>query len=173
MSDTDQVSAADAATEAEQNDGLPIEIRRAGAGDLAGVVAIDAEVTGNAKLEYWQDIFERYGSRRLNERFFLVALGDGGERDGDILGYMVGEIRTWEFGSEPCGWIFGFAVDPSARLARIGEKLFQAITDEFRNAGVRTMRTMVLRQEQLPMGFFRSEGMVAGPYIQLEKELDD
>jgi hypothetical protein len=32
---------------------------------------------------------------------------------------------------------------------------------------------MVARQNQLHMAFFRSEGMVAGPYIQLEMDLDD
>jgi hypothetical protein len=37
---------------------------------------------------------------------------------------------------------------------------------------MQTMRTMVPRQNQLHMAFFRSEGMVAGPYIQLEMELD-
>jgi hypothetical protein len=31
---------------------------------------------------------------------------------------------------------------------------------------------MVERGAQLPLLFFRSEGMMAGPYIQLEKDLD-
>jgi hypothetical protein len=34
------------------------------------------------------------------------------------------------------------------------------------------MRTMVARDGRLPLLFFRSEGMIAGPYIQLEKDLD-
>jgi hypothetical protein len=33
------------------------------------------------------------------------------------------------------------------------------------------MRTMVARDNQLHLLFFRGEGMKAGPYIQLEKEL--
>ena len=40
-------------------------------------------------------------------------------------------------------------------------------------AEIRTMRTMVARQNQLHMAFFRSEGMVAGPYIQLEMDIED
>jgi hypothetical protein len=31
---------------------------------------------------------------------------------------------------------------------------------------------MVARDNHLHMTFFRSEGMMAGPYIQLEKDLD-
>ncbi len=156
-----------------EDNGLDIRIRRVDRKDLDAVIAIDAQVTGNSKPDYWNDLFDRYATRRLNERFFVVAepvnAGDGPS----ILGYLIGEIRTWEFGSEPCGWIFAFAVDPAARLQRIGERMFQNMSDEFRQAGVNTMRTMVLRHEPLPMGFFRSEGMVAGPYIQLEKDLND
>jgi len=160
----------DSAQTAELSPGHQINIRRAVAPDVRQVVAIDARVTGNGKPDYWQDIYERYATRRLDERFFLVAEAGA---DQHVVGYMIGEVRIWEFGSEPCGWIFAFAVDPDSRLQGIGEKLFKEISDEFQNIGLKTMRTMVLRQDQLPMGFFRSEGMVAGPYIQLEKELDE
>jgi hypothetical protein len=34
------------------------------------------------------------------------------------------------------------------------------------------MRTMVARDNRLHLLFFRSAGMVAGPYLQLEKDLD-
>ncbi|MDQ7080581.1 MAG: GNAT family N-acetyltransferase [Paracoccaceae bacterium] len=149
-----------------------ISIRRARAEDLDQVIALDAKVTGLAKLDYWQDIFERYATRRLDERFFLVA--EGSESDaGTILGFIIGEVRGWEFGSAPCGWVFAFSVDPGTRLRGVGESLFEAISDRFRAAGIRTMRTMVARDNRLHMAFFRSEGMVAGPYIQLEKSLDD
>jgi len=148
-------------------------IRRAKASDLSQIVALDEKVTTIAKPDYWQDIFERYATRRLDERMFLVAEAQEYKPDFPVLGYIVGEIRGWEFGSEPCGWIFAFSVEPGTRERGVGEKLFEAISDEFKAAGIRSMRTMVARQNQLHMAFFRSEGMVAGTYIQLEKELDD
>jgi hypothetical protein len=49
--------------------------------------------------------------------------------------------------------------------------LIEAITDCFRRAGVRTLRTMLARDDLLNLRFFRSQGMMAGPFIQLEKEL--
>lgn len=147
--------------------------RRAEAADLEAVAALDERVTGAAKPGYWQDIFERYATRRLDERFFLVAEAPAAKSKGPILGFIVGEVRGWEFGSEPCGWIFAFSVEPGTREQGIGETLFQAISERFRAAGISTMRTMVARQNQLHMAFFRSEGMMAGPYLQLEKELDD
>ncbi len=146
----------------------PLEIRRATERDLEAVVELDARVTGQAKPEYWADIFERFGTRRQDERFFLLADGEDG-----IVGLIAGEVRGWEFGSEPCGWVFAVSVDPDQREQHIGERLFREICARFREAGISKVRNMVRREDQLLMSFFRSEGMVAGPYIQLELNLDD
>ncbi len=144
------------------------EIRRATEDDLAAVVRLDARVTGQAKPDYWADIFERFGTRRQDKRFFLLA--DSG---GKLAGLIAGEVRGWEFGSEPCGWVFAVSVDPERREQHIGEALFREICARFRAAGVSKVRNMVRRDDRLLMSFFRSEGMVAGPYIQLELDLDD
>jgi len=152
--------------------GPRLRIRRARTDDIPTLIALDHRITGMVKREYWHDIFERYGNRRLHERFFLVA--EPGERSDpeSLLGYIIGEVRAWEFGSEPCGWVFAFSVDPQVRQQRIGEQLFEAISSEFRSAGIKTMRTMVARDNQLHLAFFRGEGMMAGRYVQLEKDLE-
>ncbi|MGC1091273.1 MAG: GNAT family N-acetyltransferase, partial [Pseudolabrys sp.] len=106
------------------------------------------------------------------ERFFLVAESPA-ERSGPrVVGFIIGEIRAWEFGSTPCGWIFALSVEPEMRLRNIGTALFEAIAGEFKKAGINKMRTMVASDARLPLLFFRGEGMMAGPYIQLEKDLD-
>lgn len=151
---------------------VSVHIRRARAADIAQIIQLDKRVTRIAKPDYWRDIFERYGNRRLDERFFLVAEAESATRQAPLLGFVVGEVRAWEFGSVPCGWVFAFSVDPDARQQHIGEQLFEAMSEAFRKAGMRTMRTMVARDNQLHLAFFRSEGMMAGRYIQLEKELD-
>jgi len=165
MSDTSHASTAPL--------GEKMVIRKVTQGDLDHIAALDERVTAHAKPEYWLDIYERYATRRTNQRFFLVAEPKVPSAEFPLLGFIVGEVRGWEFGSEPCGWIFAFSVEPDTRQQGIGEHLFEAISQAFRSAGVKTMRTMVPRQNRLHMAFFRSEGMVAGPYIQLEKELDD
>lgn len=147
-------------------------MRRAERSDLAHVVELDARITGVSKPEYWEDVFERYSNRRVEERFFLVAEPRDETQENRVVGFIIGEVRTWEFGSAPCGWVFAFSVDPKTRLQRIGESLFAALSDEFRQVGIQTVRTMVARGNKLHMAFFRSEGMTAGPFIQLEKELD-
>jgi ribosomal protein S18 acetylase RimI-like enzyme len=142
-----------------------VAIRRAVAEDLPAVIEVDARNTGLAKPDYWRETFERFGARR--GRYFLVA--EDGER---VLGFVVGEVRAWEFGSPPCGWIFALGVHPDARLRKVGSRLFEHLCDALRDTGVDKVRTMLARDDRLNLAFFRSQGMMGGPFIELEMPLD-
>jgi ribosomal protein S18 acetylase RimI-like enzyme len=163
---------AKAAKSRATNADTAVRVRRVQAADIPQVIGLDTRVTKLAKAEYWNEVFIRYGKQRLRESFFLVAEGCADGADPRVLGFIVGEIRAWEFGSTPCGWVFALSVEPEIRLHNVGNALLEAISAEFKKAGVGKMRTMVARDDRLPMLFFRSEGMMAGPYIQLEKDLD-
>jgi ribosomal protein S18 acetylase RimI-like enzyme len=141
------------------------KIRRARRGDLAQVVAIDARITGLRKPAYWAGILRRYGGRDPG-RFFLVSM-----EENKVLGYVVGEIRDWEFGSPPCGWVFGIGVRPAARLRGTGTRLLEAVCAAFRRRGVEKVRTLLARDNALVLAFFRSQGMMAAPFIALERDL--
>ena len=143
-----------------------IHIRPAANSDLSGLIALDEEVTGLAKSKYWKETFARYGGRRRLP-FFLVA-----EQRGRIEGFIIGEVRTWECGEPPCGWVFTLQVRPKTRLKGVGTQLFEALCDAFRRAGVEKVRTMLARDNHLVLAFFRSQGMMAGPFIELETTLD-
>ena len=143
-----------------------VTIRAVNATDLPAVAALDGKITGLAKPDYWRDLIERY-CRRVQKRHFLVA-----ESGGMVLGFIMGEVRAWEFGSPPCGWIFAINVEPDGRLSGIGTMLYEALCERFRQNGVATVRTMLARDDTLIMSFFRSQGMMAGPYIELEASLD-
>lgn len=140
-----------------------VRVRAARAADLPAVVALDAENTGLPKAAYWKERFEWYAGRQP-DRFFLVA-----ERDGATLGFIVGEVRAWEFGSPPSGWVFAINVLRGQRQHGLGTLLLEAICDRFRKAGARQVRTMIAKDDRLVMSFFRSQGMMAGPFVELEK----
>src|SRR5512145_999340 len=112
-----------------------VRVRAAKASDLSAAIALDAENTGLRKAAYWQERFEWYAGRQP-DRFFLVA-----ERDGELLGFIVGEVRAWEFGSPPSGWIFAVHISPAARQVGLGALLFDEICARFRGAGVTHVRT--------------------------------
>ena len=139
-------------------------VRRA---DLDEVIAIDAAVTGIEKRSYWQRVYRRYGiGAKGEQRWFLVALAGG-----KVAGFLIGEVRDWEFGSPPCGWVFAIDVDPHARQAGIGTRLLSALSTSLRRTGVRQLRTLLARDNTLILSFFRSQGMMAAPMIPLEMDL--
>lgn len=144
----------------------PPLIRDAVSGDLAAVIALDEEITKLAKPDYWNDLFQRYGARP-DERFFLVA-----ERTDTVVGFITGEIRAWEFGAPPCGWVIVVGVAPGTRLGGVGGRMLAGLCDRFRRAGVTQVRTLPARDNHLLLSFFRSQGMMAGPSIELEMNLE-
>ncbi len=145
----------------------PIFIRDAVQKDLEDVISLDHVGSKEAKPEYWQGIFAHYVDSRRKDRLFLVA-----ESGGQVVGFIIGEIRAWEFGSPLCGWVFALTVSPDIRQKGIGKRIFDEISLRMKEAGVSTVRTMVDRDDRLTMSFFRSMGLRTGSYIELEKQLD-
>jgi ribosomal protein S18 acetylase RimI-like enzyme len=144
-----------------------LEVRAVRRSDLDRVIDLDATVTGLEKRKYWLSVYRRYGSGTHDEQQFLVALAQG-----RVVGFVIGEVRDWEFGSPPCGWVFAIDVDPQARLAGVATQLLQAISARFQRIGVRKLRTIVALENTLILSFFRAQGMMAGPLIALEMDLD-
>ena len=141
------------------------KIRGARRRDLAQVVEIDARITGLRKPAYWAGILRRYGGRDPG-RFFLVFV-----QKEEVQGYVVGEVRDWEFGSPPCGWVFGIGVRTETRLRGTGTRLLEEICAAFRRRKVEKVRTLLARDNALVLAFFRSQGMMAAPFIALERDL--
>ena len=101
------------------------------------------------------------------ERHFLVAETDKGA----LAGFIAGEVRAWEFGQPAAGWVFAIQIDPRLRQRGVGSQLFDALVARFKEEGVTRVRTLVDRKDHLILSFFRAQGMVAGPSLQLDKEL--
>ncbi len=151
------------------NTNIAVDIGVAREADLPAVVALDAANSGAEKPDYWRDILARFTQEHArNKRYFLV----GKDPAGNLLGFIVGEIRAWEFGSPPCGWVIALNVTADQREKGIGTTLFDALCAEMKRDGVTTIRTMVLANDKVNLSFFRGEGLAAGPYIELERQLD-
>ena len=141
-----------------------IFIRNACRSDLDAVIALDDSSPLKEKRPYWSRVFDHYASPGNNDRHFLVT-----EINGKVVGFIVAEVRAWEFGSPPCGWIFALSVSPQVRQMRIGRRMFEEICTCLKSAGVTTVRTMVNRSDKLTSSFFHSQGMHTGRYVELEK----
>jgi ribosomal protein S18 acetylase RimI-like enzyme len=137
-----------------------VAIRPAQTTDLEEISALDARLTGSNKPNYWQEML-------APERHFLVAETDKGA----LAGFIAGEVRAWEFGQPAAGWVFAIQIDPKLRQRGVGSALFDALVARFKEEGVTRVRTLVDRKDHLILSFFRAQGMVAGPSLQLDKEL--
>lgn len=145
-----------------------IEVRDLVEEHLADVVRIDALHTGERKPHYWREVFDRFLSSAGPSRVGLAA-----ESEGKTIGYLLGDVRAFEFGSEPCGWVFAVGVDTDESRSGVASALLQHGCDLFRKAGVRRVRTMVRRNDVAVLAFFRANGFAGGSFVQLERDLEE
>jgi ribosomal protein S18 acetylase RimI-like enzyme len=144
-----------------------LRIRPLSRADLAGVIRIDAHHTGARKPAYWKRVFAEFLGRRAGH----VRVGLAADVEGRLAGYLLGEVRAFEFGSGPCGWIFAVGVDPSRLRLGVASALLGEACRAFRAAGVTQVRTMVRRNDVPVLAFFRSSGFSGGSYVQLELDV--
>jgi ribosomal protein S18 acetylase RimI-like enzyme len=151
-----------------------ITIRPLARTDAEDVAAIDARHTGERKAGYWDGVLAGVvgggegagGAAGGRLRVGLAACE--GER---LVGFVIGEVRAFEFGSEPCGWVLALGVAPARVRRGVASALLAEAAARFRAAGVRRVRTMVRRNDVPVLAFFRSNGFVGGPFVQLEMDL--
>jgi len=139
------------------------------ADDREAVLRIDALHTGGRKPDYWQDVFRRFVDRPARHRVGLGAEDENGE----LVGYVLGEVRAFEFGSDACGWVFSVGVDSGHLRSGVASRLLEETLRRFRAAGVTTVRTMVRRNDIPVLSFFRAAGFTGGSFVQLESNLEE
>lgn len=96
----------------------------------------------------------------------------GAEVNGRLVGFALGEVRSWEFGSgEKTGWIEVVGVDPEFWGLGIGRRLGQALLEQFSEKGVMRVRTLVDSYSGELIAYFRSLGFQILNMLPLEKRL--
>jgi len=135
-----------------------VRIRPLDTVDIGEVVRIDEKISGQYRPETWENRIGYY--LRRDPDAALVA-----EAEGKILGFMLGEVRSGEFGlEEPTGWIEVLGVDPDAQGRAVGRQLAEAILEHFKGRGAHTVRTLVDEDKMADIaGFFASLGFEPAP----------
>lgn len=142
-----------------------LQVRPVDANDADAIIAIDAKVEGESKPEYWQRKLAQI-TGGVNGHLGLVA-----EQNGRILGFMLAEVRGWEFRQPQTGWITAVGTDPDYRRGGIARRLLAEMVDDFRARGLQNVRTMVEWSDGEVLSFFTAMGFDRGPFIELEKKL--
>lgn len=117
------------------------------------------------------NIFKKTMEHHL--QFTDATLRLGAELEGVLVGYIIGEIRLWEFGvGDEVGWINVMAVDPNYQQRGIGHQLGQSLLDNMKAQGVQRIRTLTDSYSGEMIAFFRSLGFRIITMLPMEKRLD-
>lgn len=120
--------------------------------DIGEVVRIDEKISGEYRPDVWEDRIGYY--LRSDPDAALIA-----EADGHTVGFMLGEVRSGEFGlEEATGWIEVVGVDPDHQGQAVGRRLAEAMFEHFRACEATTVRTLVDEKMDELASFFESVG---------------
>jgi ribosomal protein S18 acetylase RimI-like enzyme len=135
-----------------------VRVRPADELDIDDIVRIDEKIGGEYRPEVWERRLGYYIRRDPDAS--VVA-----EADGRVVGFMLGEVRSGEFGLEhPTGWIEVLGVDPDFRGRAVGRLMAEAMLDHFRRQEATEVRTLVDEERMGDVaGFFRSLGFEQEP----------
>jgi len=140
-----------------------VRIRALEDADIGDITALDEKLMGEYRPEVWERRLGYY--LRRDPESSTVA-----EVDGRVVGFMLGEVRSGEFGlEEPTGWIEVLGVDPDYRGNAIGRRLAERVLASFAALGAKSVRTLV-DEEMAGIGdFFTALGFQAAtlrPFIK-------
>ena len=140
--------------------------------DIPSIIAIDQSISGRAKPEYWHHKLTHYLSENKfdsdDETRFLARVA---EIDGEVVGFMIGDIRRWEFGQPSCAWVTALGVDPNHQGLGVARRLLAELLDYYRQNGLEHVRTIVEWSDGDLLKFFHSMGFIRGPFVELQKWL--
>jgi ribosomal protein S18 acetylase RimI-like enzyme len=120
--------------------------------DIGGITALDEKIGGKYRPEVWEGRIGYY--LRRDPEASAVA-----ESGGRVVGFMLGEVRSGEFGlEEPTGWIEVMGVDPGLRGQSIGRRLAEHLLSHFSDRGATSVRTLVDEEMEGIAQFFGALG---------------
>jgi ribosomal protein S18 acetylase RimI-like enzyme len=150
-----------------------VKIRPLTLDNIKDIVRIEEQIEGRLgiiseeRMEYLKEA-TRYNIERSDPMMSL-----GADLDGNIVGFIIGEIRIFEFGiGEKTGWIRILGVDPDFQGRGIGKKMGEALLEHFERRGIKRVRTMAEWYTGDLISYFKSLGFNMLNMIPLEKVLN-
>ncbi len=140
--------------------------------DLEDILRIEEKIESelNLKAQERREYLKETAHYHLQHGDPMMNLG--AEIEGKLVGFILGEIRLFEFGrGEKTGWIKVLGVDPDYQGRGIGRKLGEALLTHFERKNVQKVRTLVNWYEGNLISYFKSLGFDILNMIPLEKEL--
>ena len=145
--------------------GKEIKVRKVRAEDVPELVSIQESILQKKISKKWVRTVED----RLRKQ---GAVGFVASKDGQLVGFLIGEIKGEGFGLEESGWIEMVGVHPRQMGAGIGRILAEKLFAFFKKEGIHDIHTSVRWDAGDMLSFFKAIGFDRSPFINLRKHLD-
>ncbi|MBS3919900.1 MAG: GNAT family N-acetyltransferase [Deltaproteobacteria bacterium] len=145
--------------------GKGIKIRKIKAEDFSEIVTIQESILQKKVSKKWVQMAEHH--LKKEESLGFVAL-----KDGQVSGFIIGQIKGEGFGLEQSGWIEVVGVHPRQMGVGIGRALAEKLFQIFKKKGIRDIHTTVRWDAGDMLSFFKEIGFDRSPFINLRKDLD-
>jgi len=145
------------ATEREE-----VKIREMTEADLPKVKEIDRALVGPERALSWPLRVEAYWW------VYRPLLNFVAEVDGQVVGFLLGDIRGAEYGTDIGGWIDMMGVAPEYQRRGIARRLVDAFCEECQRNEVKT-RVVVREDDQRLVSFWTAVGFQKGKLVSYEK----
>lgn len=142
-----------------------IKIRKIKAEDLPHIVTIQESILQKKVSKKWIQMVENHLKKEGASGF--VAL-----KDGQVVGFIIGQIKGEGFGLAESGWIEVVGVHPRQMGEGIGRALAEKLFQFFKREGIRDIHTTVRWDAGDMLSFFKAIGFDRSPFINLRKHLD-
>ncbi|MFX0113326.1 MAG: GNAT family N-acetyltransferase [Candidatus Hodarchaeota archaeon] len=144
-----------------------ITIRKLTRDDIEDLLRIEKALGSQINADLRHSILEYFDSSES-------ATNLGAELDGQLIGFIVGELRLWEFGEkQPVGWVKELGVDPDFQGRGVGVALGRELLMHFKSKGAKIVKTLVEWDSGDVISYFRSLGFKKGSQIVLEGDLTE
>ncbi len=148
-----------------------ITVRPIRPGDVEAMIQIDALITGEKKAGFWRGMLGAYLAGEGDDPSELSPdLCQVAEIDGHVVGFMVGDIQSYQFGIPRCGRIVTIGVHPDYRRRDVGTALIQSMFEVFGKFRIPFIQCLVRPDDPL-RAFFVANGFKAVEFFAMEREL--
>ena len=143
---------------------MSVTVRRMRTQDTEAILRIDEKITGRPhEAQYESRIIDAMTQNPLG---CLVA-----EVEGNVVGFILADIRGWEFAIPKSGWIEIVGVNPDSHGKGVARALIEKLNVYFLNHNVDRVMTMINWNDAGLVGFFRAVGFERSEFIILEKAI--
>jgi ribosomal protein S18 acetylase RimI-like enzyme len=143
---------------------MDIKIRTITVHDVQAILRINEKTMGKKLEAYWEG--KVANQIQCDPLCNLVA-----EVDGEVVGFVMGDTRGWEFNMPLSGWIEMMGVEPAYQGKGVGRRLLESLFAYFAGRGIESVHALISWDDSDLVDYFRSMDFKRGEFIHLQKNL--